>query len=75
MFLNKTVIQDGVLVYGCTSITSLTPILKLQAFNKRYRESVEDKIVENRIATVFELRIYELFKGVVNQLLETSNRI
>ena len=59
---NKPVIQNGVLVYDA-SIISLTPNRKMQAFNKRYRESVKDEMVENRIATVFELHIYELLRG------------
>ena len=46
---------------------------KKNAINKRYRKNVKVEMVQNRIAALFELHIYELFRKVVKQLLGTSN--
>ena len=37
------------------------------AFRKRYRDSISNKLEKSKIASVFELHIYELFKRVVNK--------
>ena len=68
------IIQYGILVYGCSSFTSLAPIhllqkkiLKLIYFKNRFDQS-EDLFCANKILTVFELHVYELLKFVLNRL-------
>ena len=68
------IIQYGVLVYGCCSFSSLSPIHQLQKkiikviyFRKRHDDS-EDLFTANKILTVFELHIYELLKFVLKSL-------
>ena len=74
---NKTyvqpVLQYGILKYGCVKKSNLYVIHKSQkqffriAFRKRYRDSISDKLEKLKIASVFDLHIYELFKRVVNR--------
>ena len=64
------IIQYGVLVYGCCSFSSLSPIYQLQKkiikviyFRKRHNDS-EDLFTANKILTVLELHIYKLLKSL-----------
>ena len=68
------IIQYGILVYGCSSFTSLAPIhllqkkiLKLIYFKSRFDQS-EDLFCANKILTVFELHVYELLKFVLKSI-------
>ena len=68
------IIQYGVLVYGCCSFSSLSPIYQLQKkiikviyFRKRHDDS-KDLFTANKILTVFELHINELLKFVLKSL-------
>ena len=69
----QPVLQYGILIYGCVKKSNLYAIHKSQkrffriAFRKRYRDSISDKLEKLKIASVFELHIYELFKRVVNK--------
>ena len=71
------IIPYGILVYGCCSFSSLSPIYQLQRkiitviyFRKRH-DDIEDLFTANKILTVFELHIYELLKFV----LKSSNHM
>ena len=68
------VLQYGVLIYGCCSYSSLTPLFLLQKkilkfiyFRKR-TDSSEDIFADNKILSVYELHIYELIKFVLNSI-------
>ena len=69
----QPVLQYGILIYGCVKKSNLYVIHKSQkrffriVFRKRYRDSISDKLEKLKIASVFELHIYELFKRVVNK--------
>ena len=72
----KSIIQYGILVYGCTSYNALPPLFELQkkiirliSFRNNC-ESVSDIFVKHKILTVHELYIYE---GLKFQLRSLSN--
>ena len=72
---SNPVLQYGVLIYGCCSYSSLTPLFLLQKrilkfiyFRKR-TDSSEDIFADNKILSVYELHIFELLKFV----LKSSN--
>ena len=75
----KSVIQYGVMIYGCTRKALLNPILLLQKriarviFFKKPRESVSQIMTDNKMYSVYELHIYELFKEVVKERIDKSN--
>ena len=67
----KSIIQYGILVYGCTSFSNLSPIFSLQKkifrlmFFRKNLDSIQDVFLEYKILTVHELHIYELLKFVL----------
>ena len=69
----QPILQYGILIYGCVKKSNLYVIHKSQkrffriTFRKRYRDSISDKLEKLKIASVFELHIYELFKRVVKK--------
>ncbi|MEL6988501.1 MAG: reverse transcriptase domain-containing protein [Bacteroidota bacterium] len=75
----KSVIQYGVLIYGCTRKALLKLIWLMQKriarviFFKKSRESVTQLMLENKMYSVYELHIYELFKEVIKQRMDRSN--
>ena len=69
-----SVIQYGVLIYGCTYKSHLNEILKLQRriiraiFYLRKTDSLEHIIQVNKLFTVFELHVREVFREVFTNL-------
>ncbi len=70
----KSIIQYGILIYGCCSFTALNPIFLLQKkimkfilFGKRYDTS-EDLFQQCKILNVSELHTYELLKFVFRSI-------
>ena len=69
-----SVIQYGVLIYGCTYKHHLNEILKLQRriiraiFYLRKTDSLEHIIQVNKLFTVFELHVREVFREVFTNL-------
>ena len=69
-----SVIQYGVLIYGCTYKHHLNEILKLQRriiraiFYLRKTDSLEHIIQINKLFTVFELHVREVFREVFTNL-------
>ena len=74
-------VQYGVLIYGCTSYSQQSPILKIQKrfirtmfFLPKYA-SVMEIMLRNELPTVYELHVYELSKYTLNCLRgERSHR-
>ena len=73
-YYNTSIIQYGILVYGCCSYSSLFPIFGLQKkilkiihFQKT-RESCNDLFINNTILSVYELHLNELLKFVLKSL-------
>ena len=67
-------VQYGVLIYGCTSFSILSPIYTLQKkilrtmfFLEKFA-SVDSLMIENELPTVHEFHVYELFKFIVASL-------
>ena len=67
-------IQYGVLIYGCTSFSILSPIYTLQKkilrtmfFLEKFA-SVDSLMIKNELPTVHEFHVYELFKFIVASL-------
>ena len=70
----RSIIQYGILVYGCTSYNALPPLFELQkkiirliSFRNNC-ESVLDIFVKHKVLTVHELCIYEGFKFLLKSL-------
>ena len=70
----KPVLQYGLVVYGCVSLNKLQPLLVLQKkilrlihFKARDYHSAE-LFSNNRVLTVYEIFIYELFKFVIRSI-------
>ncbi len=70
----KSIIQYGLLVYGCCSFSSLSPIHNLQKkilkfifFRKRDDHS-SDLFEHCKVLTVYELYVYELMKFVLRSI-------
>ena len=68
------IIQYGILIYGCTSFTILSPIYTLQKkilrtmfFLEKFA-SVDFLMTKNELPTVHEFHVYELFKFIVAAL-------
>ena len=61
-------VQYEVLVYGAVFKSALDVIHQLQkrffriTFRKSYRDSITDKMAKSKIATVYELHVYEILK-------------
>ena len=77
----KRIVQDGILVYGCTSFIALEPIIAMQRkilrliYFKSKHEIVSKVFEDVKILTVHELYVYELIKFVcksVNNLSTTA---
>ena len=70
----RSIIQYGILVYGCTSYNALLPLFELQKkiirliYFRNNCESVSDIFVKHKILTVHELYIYECFKFLLRSL-------
>ena len=70
----KSIIQYGILVYGCCGFSSLSAVLALQKkilmffFFRKRCDSSTDLFVNNRILIVYELHLYELLKFVLPSL-------
>ena len=67
-------IQYGVLIYGCTSFSILSPIYTLQKkilrtmfFLEKFA-SVDSLMIKNELPTVHEFHVYELSKFIVASL-------
>ena len=61
-YVNPT-ITDGILIYGNTSQSHLTEVMKLQKnlesnFFKRRYESIKEIMDENKLLTVFDLYFF-----------------
>ena len=71
----RPLIQYGVLIYGCTSFSSLCDIEKLQRkifrlnFFKRFKDSISPILLKHGVLTVHELYVYELLKFVLRSVL------
>ena len=70
----NTTITYGILIYGNTSQSHLTEIMKLQErifraffFKCRY-ESIKEIMDENKLLTVFDLYFFEMFKYLFMEL-------
>ena len=70
----SSIIQYGLIVYGCRSYSNLLPIynlqkkiLKLIYFGKK-SDSANDIFVKNKLLYIYQLRIYELLKLVLKSL-------
>ena len=67
-------IFHGILIYGNTSLSHLTEIMKLQKrilraiFFKRRYESIKVILNENKLLTVFDLYFCEMFKYLFMEL-------
>ena len=68
----NTSVQYGVLIYGCTSYSQLSPVLKIQKriirttfFLPKYAR-VSEIMLRNELPTVYELHVYELLKFTLN---------
>ena len=67
-------VQYGVLIYGCTSYSQLSPIHKIQKrivrtmFRLPKYANVSEIMLRNELLTVYELHVYELFKFTLNCL-------
>ena len=66
--------QNGIIVYGCCSFSSLLPILRLQKkilkfiyFRKKYSNS-EDIFDRSKMMNVYEFHIYDLLKFVLRSV-------
>ena len=73
----KPIIQYGILAYGCTLKSKLDSILLVQKrilrtiYRKKSYESVSGLFEQNRVLTVHEIFVYELFKYLV-KLIKSS---
>ena len=70
----SSIIQYGILVYGCSSYSNLLPIynllkkiLRLIYFRKK-SDSANDIFVKNNLLNIYQLHIYELLKLVLKSL-------
>ncbi len=70
----QSILQYGILVYGCTSYSNLLPlfalqkkILKLFHFRK-LSDSSSDIFLKHHILNVYQLHIYELVKFVLKSV-------
>ena len=72
-YVNPT-ITYGILIYGNTSQSHLTEIMKLQKrilraiFFKRRYESIKEIMDENKLLTVFDLYFFDMFKYLFMEL-------
>ena len=70
----NSIIQYGVLIFGCTSYSMLEPIFRLQKkilkliYFRKFSDSSSDLFVKHKILNVYQLHIYELLKFVLKSL-------
>ena len=68
------IVQYGILVYGCSKMSNLEKIHRLQKkilkfiYFRRRLDHSEDIFVKHKILTVYELHIYELLKFVLRSI-------
>ena len=79
-YVNPT-ITYGILIYGNTSQSHLTEIMKLQKrilrafFFKRRYESIKEIMDENKLLTVFDLYFFEMFKYLFMEMLRSNKKM
>ncbi len=76
----KSILQYGILVYGCCSFSTLIPLLLLQKkilkfihFRRRSDHS-NDLYLSHQLLTIHKLRVYELLKVVLRSVINQHSK-